>query len=164
LSEATKVAHQNKNEGTIKMQRTFRMQAILAATLLAMGAAQIGSADNGGGGGGGVRLQATLNGPAIHRIRPEGNAEFRFDQSDRLRLKVEVENVNLPIGTVLTVTVEHAGMSTTAGKIILSDNGQAELDLDSHDGQPVPAVHRGDMVMVSNDGTTVAAGVFLPSN
>jgi hypothetical protein len=147
------------------MQKIFRMQAVLTAALLAMGAAQVGSADNGGGGGGnGVRLETTLHGPAIHRIRPEGNGEFRFDNSNRLRLKVEVENVDLPNGTVLTFAIEHAGTSTNVGKIILSDNGEAELDLDTQNGQPVPIVHSGDMVTVSNNGTTIAAGVFLPKN
>lgn len=55
-------------------------------------------------------------------------------------------------------------MSTTAGKIFSPTTVKRSWIWISHDGQPVPVVHRGDMVMVSNDGTTVAAGVFLPSN
>src|SRR5580704_5580662 len=107
------------------MKKLFRMQAVLTAALLAVGVAQIGRAENGGGGGNGTRLEATLHGPAIHLIRPEGNADFRVNQPASLRLKVEVENVNLPIGTAVTFSIEHAGMSTTVG-VRTINNGQAE--------------------------------------
>lgn len=174
LSDATKVAHQQKR-GNNHMQRMFRMQAaVLTAALLAIGVAQIGRAEDGGHGGGNggggnsggssVRLRATLHGPAIHRIRPEGNGDFRFDAPNRLRLKVEVENVNLPNGTVLMVSLQHAGMSTNIGTVILADSGDAELELNSQDGQQVPVVHRFDTVTVSNGGTTIAAGVFVSDN
>ena len=146
------------------MQKLFRMQAVLTAALLALGASQIMSADNGGGGGNGVRLRATLHGAAIQRIRPEGNADFRIDSPTQLRLKVEVENVNLPNGTKLVVSIQHAGSSMNVGTIVLTNAGEAELELESEHGQSVPVVHRGDTVTVSHDSDTIAAGVFITDN
>jgi hypothetical protein len=106
-----------------------------------------------------VRLRTTLAGAAIQGIKPEGNGDFRNDGQGRTRLKVEVENVNLPAGTVLSVAVVHAGVSTMVGSITLGgvDN---ELELDSQNGATVPAVASGDMVTVSNGAAVILAGAF----
>jgi hypothetical protein len=76
-----------------------------------------------------------------------------------MRLQVEVEHVNLPTGTVLVVSVSHAGAFTSVGQITLR-SGENELELETRDGNTVPAVVTGDMVVVSNAGTPILTGVF----
>jgi hypothetical protein len=73
---------------------------------------------------------------------------------------VEVENVNLPAGTVLTVVVSHAGVATTAGTITLNNLGENELELDSQHGDTVPTIVSGDMIMVMNGTAVILAGAF----
>ena len=107
-----------------------------------------------------TRLRAQLTGAAIGNITPSGNADFRSDSRGRTRLNVEVEHVNLPQGTVLTVTLTHAGTTTTVGTFTLSATGFAELELNSQDGQTVPAVQSGDMIAVMNGASFVLSGVF----
>jgi hypothetical protein len=106
-----------------------------------------------------VRLRTNLAGAAISGKKPEGNADFRMDNG-RTRLKVEVENVNLPAGTVLTVVVSHAGVATTAGTITLNNLGEDELELDSQHGDTVPTIVSGDMIMVMNSTAVILAGAF----
>jgi hypothetical protein len=74
-------------------------------------------------------------------------------------LNVEVENFNLPTGTLLTIAVQGGTTVTTAGTIKLLAFGSGELELNSEDGAAVPAVHKGDMVTVSNAGSRILAGV-----
>jgi len=107
-----------------------------------------------------TRLRAQLTGSAIGNITPSGNADFRSDSRGRTRLNVEVEHVNLPQGTVLTVTLTHAGATSTVGTLTLSGTGFAELELNSQDGQTVPAVQSGDMIAVMNGASFVLSGVF----
>jgi hypothetical protein len=107
-----------------------------------------------------TRLRAQLTGAAIGNITPSGNADFRSDSRGRTRLNVEVEHVNLPQGTVLTVTLTHAGATSTVGTLTLSGTGFAELELNSQDGQTVPAVQSGDMIAVMNGASFVLSGVF----
>ena len=107
-----------------------------------------------------VRLRTTLAGAAIQGIKPEGNADFRNDGQGRTRLNVEVENVNLAAGTILNVAVVHAGVSTMIGTITLGSGGENELELDSQNGQTVPAIISGDMVTVANVAAVILAGAF----
>ena len=107
-----------------------------------------------------VRLRTTLAGAVIQGIKPEGNADFRNDGQGRTRLNVEVENLNLAAGTVLNVAVVHAGVSTMIGKIRVGNGGENELELDSQNGQTVPAIVSGDMVTVANVAAVVLAGAF----
>jgi hypothetical protein len=107
-----------------------------------------------------VRLRAQLTGSAIGGITPSGNADFRSDSRGRTRLNVEVEHVNLPKGTVLSVTIMHAGATAAIGSITLNAFGSGELELNSQDGETVPAVVKGDVVTVMNGAAAVVAGVF----
>ena len=146
------------------MKRMTRMQALLAMTVLAIGATGIAVADHGGSNGGAnteTRLRTRLAGAAIQGITPEGNADFRSEPGKtRSRLNVEVEHVNLPAGTMLDVSLVHGTTTTALGQIKLSALGFGELELNSQDGTTVPAVQTGDMVTVSNAGKTILAGVF----
>jgi hypothetical protein len=108
-----------------------------------------------------VRLRARLTGAAIAGKTPEGSADFRNEPSrSRSRLDVDVEQVNLPAGTVLTVTLTHAGATTTIGSITLNAFGGGELDLNSQDGDVVPAIVAGDVITVLNGTAAVLVGSF----
>jgi hypothetical protein len=151
------------------MRNVTRFQKLLTLAALAL-SATVAFADNGGKDGsnaGEVRLRAKLAGPAIQGApaiqnrTPEGSADFRIDHNgQRTRLNVEVEDVNLPGGTVLMVAIVHGGVSTAAGTITLSNNGFGELELESQNGAMVPAAQSGDMVTVSNGTITIVAGVL----
>ena len=144
------------------MNRSSRIQAVLAMALLIPGTANIVRADHGGSAGKSseTRLKTRLTGAAIDGKTPEGSAEFRADSRGRTRLEVEVEHVNLKAATVLQVSLQHGATTTPIGTITLDALGNGELELASQDGDTVPAVQKGDMVTVSNTGTPILAGVF----
>jgi hypothetical protein len=106
-------------------------------------------------------MRTSLSGAPIQGKTPKGGAEFRAD-SVRLRssLKVEVENVNLPAGTTLNVTLERGTFSQPEGQITLDAFGEGELELNTQDGDNVPAVQTGDVVKVFNDTAVILIGVF----
>jgi hypothetical protein len=158
------------------MKATPIYATLLAAALMFSGAtvaraddggkgpsANSGSSNGGPGNGGAtqVRLRTNLAGAAITGKKPGGNADFRNDGT-RTRLNVEVENVNLPDGTVLTVQVTlPGGVATTVGTInLLAANPENELEIDSQNGGVVPAIVSGTMVTVLNGATVILAGVF----
>jgi hypothetical protein len=107
-----------------------------------------------------VRLRTQLTGNAIGNNAPSGHADFRADSRGRTRLNVEVEHVNLPQGTMLTVTLTHAGATTTLSTLTLNAAGEGELELNSQDGDSVPAVQAGDVITVMNGAAAIVAGVF----
>jgi len=107
-----------------------------------------------------VRLRTSLAGGAISGVVPSGHADFRSESDrNRSRLNIEVEHVNLPDGTVLSVFVSHAGTSVKVGEIRLQ-GGFGELELNSQDGATVPAIVKQDMVTVNNAGGAILTGVF----
>ena len=138
-----------------------RRHVALAAFAALIGASLL-SADKGGSNGqiNETRLRTLLAGSALQGKTPEGHADFRSDARGRIRLNVEVEYVNLPAGTVLTVSVQEEQVVTSVGTIKLSAFGGGELELNSEDGEAVPAVKKGDMVTVGNGGKRILAGVF----
>ena len=106
-----------------------------------------------------TRIRTALSGGAIAGQAPSGNADFRSETRGRSRLNVEVEHVNEADGTTLTVMVVHNGTSTSLGTIHLKA-GFGELELNSQDGEAVPAIVKGDMVVVSDGGGAILSGVF----
>jgi hypothetical protein len=152
------------------MQTAFRRILMFATAALMIGGTITVYADQGQRGGPGqdnnngqstqLRLRTTLAGAAIQGKKPEGNADFRNDGQSRVRLSVEVENVNLTAGTVLTVSVVHAGLATVAGTIVLRSGVENELELETQRGAVVPAIVSGDMVTVSNGSAVILAGAF----
>ena len=162
------------------MRRIFNIYASLITALFMIGAATAVYADDGGRGrdgrGGGrndnnmqmnnnnnnmqnnnMQLRTRLVGAAIGGITPEGQARFRTNPRS-MRLNVEVENV-MSTNPVLDVSISHAGTSTIVGQITLR-SGEGELELDTRDGNIVPTVVSGDMVVVSNGSTPILSGVF----
>ena len=90
-----------------------------------------------------LRLRTSLAGGAIGGRVASGHADFRSESDrNRSRLNVEVEDVNLADGTVLAVMVSRGGVSTKVGEIHLKA-GIGELELNSQDGDTVPAIGHG---------------------
>jgi hypothetical protein len=99
-------------------------------------------------------LTTALSGPAINGVVPTGNATV--DQSKLpttpLTLNVEVGNVNLPNGTVLSVVVTDCG-TAPVGTIKL-DRGQGQLKTKV----PGCQVGRQSAIDVNNRSTTILSG------
>ncbi len=142
------------------MKKLTRFHAMLMVAVLAVGTAAVVRADHGGNNNNETRLRTKLAGGAIQGKTPEGNAEFRMDAKGRTSFSVEVENVNLPAGTVLDVQLTHGVTLTVVGQITLNAFGEGELELRSQDGDTVPAVVKGDMVAVLNAGSPILSGTF----
>jgi len=108
------------------------------------------------GGSGEVRLQTKLTGARIDRLTPSGSADYRARNS-RKELRVQVEDVSVPVGTVLDVYVDNAKVGTiTVAAVVLG----GELELNSQDGALVPNVAKGSVVVVKKGDQGIVAGVF----
>jgi hypothetical protein len=124
---------------------------MLASLTLAIANISVYAAD------GDVIVQSALSGAALNGMRPSGVAEFRSNADGSRRFKVEVEDVNLPAGTVLGVFVDGAGI----GNITLTSLREGELERNTNDGQAVPNVHSGTTVAVRlQSGATLVSGAF----
>ena len=109
--------------------------------------------------GGETRLRTGLTGGAIAGLIPSGHAEFRATPAQgRARLNVEVEDVNLSPGTQVDVFID----GTQAGSITIgaAPIRGGELELNSQDGQAVPAVSAGAVVVVRNGAAAILSGVL----
>ncbi|MFL6282965.1 MAG: hypothetical protein ACJ74Q_07455, partial [Pyrinomonadaceae bacterium] len=85
--------------------------------------------------GGEVRIEARLAGAAINGLTPTGHAKFRSRGGNR-SLEVEVEKVNLPVGTILNVFVDGAKV----GELTINSTLENEFEVESEHGQLVPDV------------------------
>jgi hypothetical protein len=104
-----------------------------------------------------VIVQTNLSGPAINGLTPSGVALHRTQTDGSRRFRVEVEDVNLPAGTVLNVLVN----GTNIGTFTINSFRQGELERNTNDGQTVPNVNVGTVVSVrTQNGATVASGTF----
>jgi hypothetical protein len=139
------------------MTTTSRIYTALFAALFMICSATAAYAD--GDGKNATGLRTMLSGAAIDGKTPKGDAEFRSNTRSQ-RFKVEVEHVNLPKDTQLTVLVVHSLTMTTVGFITLSGSGEGELELDTREGDTVPAVQKGDMIVVQNGALAILSGVF----
>jgi hypothetical protein len=109
-----------------------------------------------GGNSNELRMRTDLTGARIKSIQPSGHADFRA-RDNRSRLNVQVEDVNVPAGTVLEVLVNgNLVGQITVQSVILG----GELELNTQDGQLVPNVVKGDIVVVRMGGSPILAGVF----
>jgi hypothetical protein len=106
--------------------------------------------------GGEVRIEARLAGAAINGLTPTGHAKFRSRGGNR-SLEVEVEKVNLPVGTILNVFVD----GSKVGELTINSTLENEFEVESEHGQFVPDVTNVSTVVVSNvQGQTIVGGVF----
>src|SRR5437763_4768647 len=125
---------------------------IIVASLVFALAGVIASADSND-----VITQATLSGPALNGLTPKGVAEHRAKADGSLRFGVEVEDVNLPAGTVLNVLVN----GTSIGSLTLNSFHEGELELETEAGQTVPTINAGTTVVVRTQaGATIVSGTF----
>ena len=96
-----------------------------------------------------TRIQTKLTGGAINGVTPEGDARFR-SRGTESSFRVEAEHVNLPDGTVLTVTLMRGASSIPVGTLTLSFN-EGELELKN---ALAPAALAGDIVIISDAANT----------
>ncbi len=98
---------------------------------------------------------AGLTGPTLNGVLPTGFAAYEI-HSSRTELEVRVRQVNLAIGTALTVIVD----GTSAGQMTLQSGGEGRLRLRSDNGQTVPVVTVGSTIVIQNGNATILSGVF----
>ena len=105
---------------------------------------------------GDVRLSTNLSGAAIQGVVPSGHADYRARGAER-RFSVEVEDVKLPQGTVLSIVVQGVEVGTVA----LDSLGGADLNLDSRI-DTVPVVASGGLIVVTvkSSGQAILSGVI----
>ena len=103
-----------------------------------------------------LRIEARLAGAPINGLTPSGHARFRREPGRR-DFNVEVERVNLPVGTILSVFVD----GVKIGDLPLRSTLENELELNTNDGQTVPDLTTASTVVVTNaQGQTILSGVF----
>ncbi len=100
-------------------------------------------------------LFAALTGATVNGVLPNGYAQYEI-HSSRTELEVRVRQINLPIGTSLTVSVNGA----TAGQLILENNGEGRLRLRSDRGQTIPTITSGTTITVNYGNATILSGIF----
>lgn len=104
-----------------------------------------------------TRLRIALVGAAVNGVIPKGHADARVRADGRKSFEVEVEDVNLPAGTLFTVLVDNVNV----GQIVLGQFFKGELELEAEHGQSVPAINNGTTVAVINSaGATLVVGSF----
>src|SRR5215471_11621582 len=104
-----------------------------------------------------VRLESRLGGAAINDLTPRGHAKFLMRPDGRSKLNVEIEKVNLPAGTMLSVLIDN----TTVGQITLGQGLEGELELDTQKGNTVPNVMTTSTIVITNSqNATILSGVF----
>lgn len=102
-----------------------------------------------------VRLRTALAGGSA----ASGHAEYRALASEnRARLNVEVEDVNLAARTKVDVVVN--GNIVGAITISAAPVRGGELELNSQDGQMVPSLKAGALVVIKNGDTAILSGVL----
>ena len=142
----------NAPSSVSSLKRAALACVALLATLAVLAAAPALAGDDE------IIINAGLSGPAINGQTPVGKAEFRQRPGNDLRLEVEVQDVNLPAGTVLNVFV---GGQQISGVITLNGFRAGEVELETGRGQAVPAVTNGTPVAVRNQsGANIVTGVF----
>lgn len=104
-----------------------------------------------------VIIHASLSGAAIDGVTPKGKAEHRARANGQRKLEVEVEDVNLPAGTVLDVLINGQKVSS----LTLNSFHEGELELETEDGQTVPNISAGSSVVVqTRAGVAIVSGMF----
>ena len=103
-----------------------------------------------------ISIGATLTGSPINGVTPSGFAEYRVDDQNRRRLDVEGFSINLPAGTLLTVSINNA----VIGNAGVSSCGSFFFRRRTDDGQQVPVITAGMPVHILNGGNVVLAGTF----
>src|SRR5262245_33787179 len=104
-----------------------------------------------------VRLEAALDPTAVD---PNASGRARFEsRPDRSELQVDVDDISV------TDEVDVFVNGSFIGTIALDDDGGGRLELNSRNGDAVPALRDGDEIEVvdANDGVTlILSGILRP--
>jgi hypothetical protein len=140
------------------MMRSTWLKLALASAVFCVGLVSISSSSAGSAE---VRLKTHIVGGAIGGVVPSGKAEFRAKGNNR-RFNTEVEDVVLAPGAILEVQVNgaHVGTITLIAPMPGSPRLGGELDLNTHDGEFVPPMSKGDVVTVKSGANAILAGAF----
>ncbi|MEO8573456.1 MAG: FG-GAP-like repeat-containing protein [Pyrinomonadaceae bacterium] len=103
-----------------------------------------------------IRLGATLTGAPISGVTPTGFAEYKVDDQNRRRLDVDGSSINLPSGTILTLSINNA----VIGQASVSPCSTFSFRRQTDAGEDVPVITGGMPVQVLNGNTVVIAGTF----
>ncbi|HEX8636359.1 MAG TPA: hypothetical protein VF703_19715 [Pyrinomonadaceae bacterium] len=104
-------------------------------------------------------MEIRLVGASLNGATPIGEAEFRREAEGSRRLRIRIENVNLPDGTTLNVLVDNVRV----GQMVI-DSLKGEIELRTDHGQTTPPVVNGTGIVISDrTGTTIIAGTFSQS-
>lgn len=107
-----------------------------------------------------LRLRTALSGSTFNQVTPSGHAEYRADDKGRRRLNVEVEHVNLPDGTKLTVEAIQGGVTLALPTSTLELHLQAgELEIEN--GAP-DLSKASTTIQVRSGATIILTGVLNP--
>jgi hypothetical protein len=87
---------------------------------------------------------------------PHGAAVWQLYGNGNREIEIELEDINLAMGTVLDFAVD----GSVIGQAPVDERNKAKLKLRTEDGQIVPFVNDGSTVEVRNGGTVLADGVF----
>lgn len=136
------------------------MRNNLSKVFLAL-AAVLGLAMSLNAGANELRLRSGLSGAAIEGLTPSGHADFRAREG-RMRLNVQVEDVNLPAGTEVTVSLVRDMTKTVIGTITIgaAPIRGGEFERNSQDGEAVPTLQKGDMIVVEGPSGILLAGAL----
>ena len=150
-SKAFMQQSQTKSSSLSSFKRAALAFVALLATLAALAAAPAFAGDDE------VIINAGLSGAVINGQTPVGKAVFRERPGNDRKLEVEVQDVNLPAGTVLNVLVG----GQQIGTITLDALRAGQVELETERGQAVPAVTNGTTVAVRNQsGANIVTGTF----
>ena len=105
-----------------------------------------------------AEIFAALTGPVLNGVVPRGFGEFEV-HTNRTEFEVDVRNVNLPIGTSLSVVVDNVAV----GNLVITSSGEGELRLRSDNGQTVPNILVGSTIAIKNGSSTILSGIFAGS-
>src|SRR5215471_4725894 len=102
------------------------------------------------------QIEGQLSGAMLNGLVPRGEVELETFADGSRKFETEVNNVNLPDGTVLNVSVD----GTKVGTLTLMGH-QGELELKTQNGQTLPEINSRTRVVVSDQaGNTILAGSF----
>ena len=145
----TNIRRNNSSFSSFKRAALACVALLMTAAVLAVGPAFAGDDE--------TIIIAGLSGATLNGQQPSGRAEFRQRPGNDLRLEVQVEDVNLPAGTVLNVLVNNQPFGT----ITLNSLRAGEVERETGRGESVPVVSNGTPVVVRNQaGATIVSGVF----
>jgi hypothetical protein len=104
-----------------------------------------------------IIIEAGLSGAVLGGQTPVGKAVYRQRPGNDLKLQVEVQGVNLPAGTVLTVFVGGQQFAT----LTIDAFRAGRVEHETERGQAVPFVTNGTAVAVRNaSGANIVTGAF----